>query len=75
MNGVRSRRQASAEKKSHKANGSSNGNGNGHAAVAATPDETYPRENIFLFWPNVIGKSLYSSTVAEELALCSHLNI
>ena len=60
MNGVRSRRQASAEKeKGAKANGNSNGNCNGHAAVAATPDETYPHENIFLFWPNMIGKLLH----------------
>ncbi|KIH91409.1 CDP-diacylglycerol--inositol 3-phosphatidyltransferase [Sporothrix brasiliensis 5110] len=57
MNGVRSRRQASAEKKesSPNAKGSSNGSGHGHAAAAATSDEPYPRENIFLFWPNVIG--------------------
>ncbi|KAL1903405.1 phosphatidylinositol synthase 1 (CDP-alcohol phosphatidyltransferase1) [Sporothrix stenoceras] len=65
MNGVRSRRQASAEKKSPKANGSSNGNGNGHAAVTATPDETYPRENIFLFWPNVIGYSRIVLAIAS----------
>ncbi|CAK7222759.1 phosphatidylinositol synthase 1 (CDP-alcohol phosphatidyltransferase1) [Sporothrix bragantina] len=56
MNGVRARRQAAAEKeKTAATNGNSNGKSNGHAAVAPTADDDYPHENIFLFWPNVIG--------------------
>ena len=53
MNGVRSRRQA-ADKKGAAANGKTNGGANGHAGASAEDDD-YPRENIFLFWPNVIG--------------------
>ncbi|CAK7209547.1 phosphatidylinositol synthase 1 (CDP-alcohol phosphatidyltransferase1) [Sporothrix curviconia] len=56
MNGVRARRQAAAEKdKTVATNGSSNGKGNGHTAVEPAADDDYPYENIFLFWPNVIG--------------------
>ncbi|CAK7203282.1 phosphatidylinositol synthase 1 (CDP-alcohol phosphatidyltransferase1) [Sporothrix eucalyptigena] len=66
MNGVRSRRQASAEKdKSVAANGKSNGNSNGHAAVVPASDDIYPRENIFLFWPNVIGYSRIVLAIAS----------
>lgn len=41
-----------------------NGNGSAHAAAAAgkaADDEE--RENIFLFWPNIIGSSLSLSPV------------
>ncbi|RSM09933.1 hypothetical protein CDV31_007450 [Fusarium ambrosium] len=38
-----------------KANGSSNTNGNGAAHGASDASDSAPRENIFLFWPNLIG--------------------
>lgn len=36
-------------------NGNGNGNGTTRKAPAAVAD--HPQENIFLFWPNLIGKS------------------
>lgn len=58
MNGVRSRQKA-AEKKEVVANGDANGH------VDAPADDDYPRENIFLFWPNVIGYSRIVLAIAS----------
>jgi hypothetical protein len=80
MNGVRARRQAAADaagasgtKKDVAANGSGigNGTGNGNGHAAAAPAETYSRENIFLFWPNVIGM-LFSAASCFHLASLSY---
>ncbi|OAA67268.1 cdp-diacylglycerol-inositol 3-phosphatidyltransferase [Niveomyces insectorum RCEF 264] len=56
MTGARTRRQAAA------ANAHGNGNGNGHAALVS---KSAPEENIFLFWPNVIGYSRIVLAVAS----------
>lgn len=36
-----------------------NGNGNGTSVTEASEDG--PKENIFLFWPNIIGSSVYQA--------------
>lgn len=52
---VRDARSSSrGERRASSSNGSPKPNGNGATHVASLDDE--PRENIFLFWPNIIGK-------------------
>lgn len=52
---------SSDEEQSHVANGAvtMNGNGSAHAAApvasAASASDDEERENIFIFWPNIIG--------------------
>lgn len=36
-----------------------NGNGNGTSVTEASEDG--PKENIFLFWPNIIGSSIWQA--------------
>ncbi|KAJ2893580.1 CDP diacylglycerol-inositol 3-phosphatidyltransferase-like protein [Zalerion maritima] len=58
MAGVRTRRQAAeAEAAAEQVvmNGKPNGNGVAHAPAPSETSESEPKENIFLFWPNVIG--------------------
>ncbi|CAK7568107.1 MAG: phosphatidylinositol synthase 1 (CDP-alcohol phosphatidyltransferase1) [Sporothrix epigloea] len=66
MDGVRARRQAAAKKsKDAVSKGSSNANSNGAAAAEPTADADYPYENIFLFWPNIIGYSRIVLAIAS----------
>ncbi|KAI9838056.1 MAG: hypothetical protein M1819_006211 [Sarea resinae] len=51
MSGVRTRKQTSEASSSPKANGS----GNGKASAGARKATSEPKENIFLFYPNLIG--------------------
>lgn len=62
MSGVRTRRQAAAistpstptpAPREKPAQVVMNGNGAARGAVA---ERVFPKENIFLFWPNIIGK-------------------
>ncbi|KAI1412388.1 CDP-alcohol phosphatidyltransferase-domain-containing protein [Hypoxylon sp. FL1857] len=47
-------------------NGSSNGNDNGEAVAPPDPKvDSSPRENIFLFWPNIIGYSRIVLAIAS----------
>lgn len=46
---------ADTPNRSNKESVAINGNGNIQAAADAIADAS-PRENIFLFWPNIIGK-------------------
>ena len=56
MNGVRTRRQAAIEADSDEQNQTPNGNINGHAiAPKDISANTKLPENIFLFYPNIIG--------------------
>jgi len=57
MSGARTRRQAAAELKAQEGQPTSpDGNGKATQQVASTgPAHNEPSENVFLFWPNIIG--------------------
>jgi CDP-diacylglycerol--inositol 3-phosphatidyltransferase len=59
MSGVKTRRQAAASAPSTPTPAAARGqvlvNGNGSARGHTTEQEGYPRENIFVFYPNLIG--------------------
>jgi hypothetical protein len=74
MSGARTRKQtAMAAKEAH--TGSKNGaailgdsgNGSAHGPSDVDTGDDYPRENIFLFWPNLIGMHFYPATTSKCL--------
>lgn len=49
-----------------------NGNGSAHHAPAQETDDQ-PHENIFLFWPNIIGKPRHAHSIALPRGTQQHV--
>ena len=68
--GVRTRKQAAAE--AAKQNAGTPTKMNGHINGSANPRNSSsshsPPENIFLFWPNLIGMSLSTSLLSKRIS-------
>lgn len=57
MNGMETRRQSAQAAKGDTPRKIPNGNANGHVEGRNAAGESRPTENIFLFYPNIIGSS------------------